>query len=159
MFLVGFMIGCGLTGTSDDEQVRIQTDRKQYHAEHDDEIRLIVLNQTSNNLFYSFCTQKWLEVLDDNRVIKSISVHQFICFCLCPVTIKPGIQNAYDQIRVSIDHIKLLADTPEHEKYLSSRYTYRIKISLYREELFNEELPDEMRRTNRFNLTGFNEYI
>lgn len=131
--------------------IEINTDKNQYHVSEDDSVRVRITNTSSETIFYSTCFEKTIEVIKEDKIIKTSGTP--VCYCLCPAELKPGQTVPHHLSNFSTETLQ--THLPENDSGVDS-FSYRIRYSFYFDEAFSDEpVPEKFSRSNRFIITGF----
>lgn len=139
--------GCSLLDSEEPPfSLRVETNRDTYHLARDSTIEVSIQNTSQETVYYNTCLSKVLEVMEDGRVVDTIGLP--VCFANRPAQLGPGEEVVSTVSQVYIASIAGVSD----QLRAGSATSYRIAYTFYQDEGWDELLPQEELRSNRFAL-------
>jgi len=139
--------GCSLFGSEElPFSLRVETDRDTYHLARDSTIEVSIQNTSQETIYHNTCLGKVLEMMEDDRVVDTIGLP--VCSANHPAQLGPGEEVASTVSQVYIASIARVSDRLR----AGSATSYRIAYTFYQDEGWDEHLPQEELRSNRFAL-------
>lgn len=138
--------GCSLLGADGEPALTVRTDEESYELARDEQIRTLIVNNSSVTISYSGCMGIVLEEIEDGNVVNELGFPA--CECICREELKP---DQHIPANVSTINMDWIIDRSEHLR-LEEDLRYRLRFEDLWDAEYENRLLLEERRSNRFRL-------